>query len=166
MKLQLSRPGCSLRPVTLEDMPMLLEIYASTRKQEMEKLPHWSAAMKSEFLASQFMHQQKHYKSQYPGADFWVICEDHRVIGKLYFHEDYEDSMRIIDITLLPEHRDKGIGTDILKDLMEKAKSIDRPLTIHVESFNPAKSLYTRLKFKTISEVNAVYHLMEWKHTI
>jgi N-acetylglutamate synthase-like GNAT family acetyltransferase len=167
MKLELTDPSLRLRPIQPADMDILLEIYGSTREKEMERVPHWSDLMKKEFIASQFRAQHDYYQKNYIGADFWIIEREGKTIGRLYFHHNYQgQGMRIIDISILPKYRNMGIGRSIFEDIIGKAAERECPVTIHVESFNPAKHLYTRLGFKTISETNGVYHLMEWKHTI
>ena len=167
MKLELTDPTLNLRPIQPADMDKLLAIYGSTREQEMARVTHWSDLMKKEFIESQFRAQHDYYQKNYTGADYWVIEKAGETIGRLYFHENFQNQgMRIIDISLLPAFRNKGIGRSILEDLIGKAKAEERPLSIHVETFNPARNLYMRLGFKKISETNGVYHLMEWKHTI
>ncbi|MCE7065178.1 GNAT family N-acetyltransferase [Dyadobacter sp. CY326] len=167
MEFKPAHPSIHLRRIAQRDMPSLLAIYASTRQAELEKVPQWSETMKTEFIKSQFEAQHNHYQRNYSGADFWVICKNKSNAGRLYFHENFQGrGMRIIDITLLPSYQNCGIGTSILQDLMQLSAQLERPLSIHVESFNPAKNLYNRLGFKKISETNGVYHLMEWKHTI
>jgi len=166
MKFTLSNNALSLRPITSRDLPALEKIYSSTRESEMERVPFWTDLMKQEFLSSQFKAQHEYYQKNYTGGHFWVIESKNKIIGRLYLHEDFQGKgMRIIDITILPEYRNNGLGQGIFKDLMNRAAGLGRPLTIHVETFNPAKNLYTRLGFKTISETNGVYHLMEWTHT-
>jgi N-acetylglutamate synthase-like GNAT family acetyltransferase len=167
MKFTLTNTALSLRPISNKDLPSLLEIYASTREKEMERVPDWTDLMKKEFLASQFGAQHEYYQKNYTGADFWVIESKNKTIGRLYLHDNFQGKgMRIIDISILPEYRNRGLGQGIFKDLMSRAAHLQRPLSIHVETFNPAKNLYTRLGFQTINETNGVYHLMEWKHTI
>jgi ribosomal protein S18 acetylase RimI-like enzyme len=167
MELTLTNPSIRLREIDQKDMVALLEIYASTRQEEMERLPGWTDTMKQEFVKSQFQAQHKYYQQNYAGGNFWVIESRKKSIGRLYLHENFQErGVRIIDITIRPEHRNRGIGKGILEDLMKISAGLGRPLSIHVESFNPAKNLYTRLGFKKISETNGVYHLMEWKHTI
>jgi GNAT superfamily N-acetyltransferase len=167
MELTLTNPSIQLRAINQNDMTSLLEIYASTRQDELEKVPGWTDNMKYEFVKSQFHAQHQYYQQNYVGGDFWVIESKKKNIGRLYLHENFQErGVRIIDITIRPDYRNKGIGKSILEDLMRKSAGLDRPLTIHVESFNPAKNLYTRLGFEKISETNGVYHLMEWKHTI
>ncbi|PWJ58074.1 ribosomal protein S18 acetylase RimI-like enzyme [Dyadobacter jejuensis] len=167
MQFKPAHPEITLRSIEPQDMPSLLAMYGSTRKQEMDQLPEWTSAMKLAFITSQFEAQHNHYQKNYIGADFWVICQNNVAIGRLYFHENFQGrGMRIIDITLLPPYRNRGIGSGIINDLIKLADQRERGLSIHVESFNPAKDLYTRLGFKKISETNGVYHLMEWKNTI
>ena len=155
-----------LIPIGTKDLSFLHKVYASTRTEEMKQLPHWPEAMVEAFLKQQFEAQHEYYQNNYIGADFWIIEKNKQPIGRLYVQENFQDtSIRIIDIALLPEWRNKSIGSSILKDLMEVSKKLNRPLTIHVESFNPAMSLYLKLGFNKIGDTNGVYHLMEWKAT-
>jgi ribosomal protein S18 acetylase RimI-like enzyme len=64
-------------------------------------------------------------------------------------------------LALLPEFRDTGIGTQILRNVLSEATTLGKPVRIHVERFNPAQSLYRRLGFAKTGEYG-VYDLMEW----
>ena len=90
-----------------------------------------------------------------------VIERDGQAIGRLYVAR-WEREIRIMDIALLPEHRGSGIGTQLLRELQDEARSSGKSLTIHVERFNPALGLYQRLGFRQIED-KGVYLLMEWK---
>jgi GNAT superfamily N-acetyltransferase len=165
--LELTDPAIQLKPIGQADLPVLLAIYSSTREKELEAVPHWSIDTKRAFLLQQFNAQHTYYHSNYNSADYWLLRKDDQCIGRLYVDWNNEgSSVRIIDIAILPAWQNKGIGSGILRDLMKKAAVLDLPLSIHVESFNPAKKLYLRLGFEMISETNGVYHLMEWKNTI
>ncbi|GAB3181255.1 GNAT family N-acetyltransferase [Telluribacter humicola] len=164
MNLVISEQSVKLRPITENDKEVLSRIYASTREEEMKRVPQWSAAMVKAFLEQQFDAQHDYYQKNYVGANFWIIEKDGQVVGRLYVQENFQNrEVRIIDIALLPTWRNQGIGAAILNDVMKEATRLQRPLTIHVESFNPAKSLYERLGFRKVSETNGVYHLMEWR---
>jgi N-acetylglutamate synthase-like GNAT family acetyltransferase len=165
MKLRLTNTALCLRPITLADKEMLCQIYSSTRTEEMKLATHWTAEQKHAFLRSQFEAQHHYYQNNYAGAHFWIIEKEGETIGRLYLHPAYGDSMRIIDITLLPHRRNSGIGGQLLKDIIAFADGRDKSVSIHVESFNPAKKLYERLGFRLVSETNGVYHLMERKTT-
>lgn len=78
--------------------------------------------------------------------------------GRLYVAR-WEDEIRIVDIALLPEHRGRGVGTALLRELIEEADAAGKPLSIHVEQNNPARPLYDRLGFEEAGEFG-VYVLM------
>jgi ribosomal protein S18 acetylase RimI-like enzyme len=153
----------ALRPIKEEDIPLLLEIYATTR-EELQFVP-WDDERKRVFVSQQFMAQHTYYHQHFARADFdLIVLDSNKPIGRLYV-DRREDEIQIIDITLLPEFREQGIGTSLLRDLLEEAASAGKPLRLHVGSSNRAKSLYQRLGFREIRE-NGVYSLMEWKRVV
>jgi len=121
----------------------------------------WTAEQKDTFVRQQFEAQHAWYTEHYVGADFQVILIDGVPAGRLYVHRR-EREIRLMDITLLPEHRGSGLGTSLLSDLMAESEAAGKPLTIHVEIYNPAMHLYTRLGFTTLED-RGVYHLLEWR---
>lgn len=88
---------------------------------------------------------------------------DGRPAGRLYVAR-WPAEIRIVDISLLPEHRGHGIGTALLGDLTAEAAAAGTPLTIHVERFNPALRLYQRLGFVAVGDAG-VYLLLRWSAT-
>lgn len=143
-------PSITLRPITDGDLPLLERIYASTRTEELAIVP-WTDAQKSEFLNMQFRAQHAEYTSRYTDASFRIIEADGTPVGRLYVHHRAEE-IRIIDISLLPDHRGHGIGSFLLADLIRESGTLGLPLTIHVERSNPALHLYQRLGFTPIGE--------------
>lgn len=162
MLFGVSNPALSLRCITAGDEPVLCRIYCSTRTEEMEQVTDWTAAQKKAFLEWQFHMQHQYYQEYYSDAWFWLLLLNGKIIGRLYLQAQ-PDSVRIVDITLLPRWRNQGIGRQLLLDIMDFAAGLGKPITIHVESFNPAMRLYKRLGFELVSVTNGVYHLLEWK---
>ena len=152
-------PGLAFRPITPDDTEFLYAVYASTRTEEMALLD-WADAEKETFLRSQFKAQHQAYQDTYPGDEFLVILLSGRPVGRLYVGR-WKEEIRIIDIALLPECRNGGIGSTILGDILAEAARTDQRVTIHVEMFNPALRLYRRLGFVPRGE-HGVYHFMEW----
>jgi ribosomal protein S18 acetylase RimI-like enzyme len=150
----------TLRPSEAADRDLLFRIYASTREEELA-LTDWDEPQKIAFLTQQFTAQDAHYREHYPGAVFNLILLADEPIGRLYLH-CRPGEIRIMDIALLPPHRNRGIGTTLLRTLQTEAGASSKPLTIHVEQFNPALRLYARLGFRPIAE-HGVYLLMEWR---
>jgi GNAT superfamily N-acetyltransferase len=112
------------------------------------------------FCRHQFDAQTAHYTANYPGASFQLIERSGKPAGRLYLAR-WENEIRIVDITLLPEHRGAGIGAKLLRDLQEEAKGVGKKLSIHVERMNPALQLYERLGFQQVED-KGVYLLLHW----
>jgi ribosomal protein S18 acetylase RimI-like enzyme len=119
----------------------------------------WDEAQKGAFLRMQHSAQHRYYRDQFPNADFQIILEGDCPIGRLHVHRR-EDEIHIIDIALLPEHRRRGIGSALLRDILTEADQAGKPVRIHVEQCNPALHLYERLGFVKIGDTG-VYFLME-----
>lgn len=150
----------SFRPIGDDDLPFLARVYASTRREELAAVP-WTEEQKTGFLHSQFEAQHAHYRQHYQGASFDVVLVDDEPAGRLYVDE-WPGEIRLVDVALLPEHRRRGIGTRLVRGVMARAEAAAKPLTIHVEGFNPALRLYERLGFRRIGE-HGPYLLMEWR---
>jgi len=147
-----------LRPAGAGDRDFLLQVYASTREEEL-RLVDWSDEQKAAFVRQQFEAQDAYYRDNYDPVTFDVIEVDGASAGRLYVAR-WDDEIRIIDIALLPEYRGRGIGTELLRALLDEAAEAWKRLSIHVELNNPARRLYDRLGFTPIEE-RGLYLLME-----
>jgi ribosomal protein S18 acetylase RimI-like enzyme len=150
--------GVTFRDITSDDHPFLQRLYASTREEEMT-LVDWGDRQKEAFLQMQFNAQHQYYQANYTQTAFQVILLHGKPIGRLYVAR-WEKEIRIVDLALLPENCDRGIGSQILKDLLAEGKQQNLPVRIHVEQYNRALRLYERLGFQKIGE-HGVYWLME-----
>ncbi|NJN46238.1 MAG: GNAT family N-acetyltransferase [Candidatus Competibacteraceae bacterium] len=147
------------RPIQDHDLPFLEALYASTRQEEMAATD-WSEQQITEFLALQFRAQHQHYQQHYPKAHFDLILNDDEPIGRLYLDE-WDDEYRLIDIALIPTYRNHGLGTRLLRDVLDRAEAASKVVRIHVEHFNPALRWYQRLGFYELED-KGVYRFMEW----
>jgi GNAT superfamily N-acetyltransferase len=146
------------RPEAEGDLPFLKRVYRSTREDELQ-LTGWDEAFKETFIDQQFTAQHQYYREAYHDASFQVILLDGKEAGRLYVWES-DRQIRIVDIALLPEFRNQGIGTTILRGLITKADISGRILSIHVEAYNPALNLYKRLGFIQ-KDQTGIYFYME-----
>jgi ribosomal protein S18 acetylase RimI-like enzyme len=149
-----------LRTATTEDQQFLRAVYASTRAEELARVS-WSDEQKRAFTDMQFDAQNADYRRNYPDAQYSIIEVEGVPAGRLYV-DRCEKEIMIIDIALMPEFRRVGIGTKLLRELQNEARTSGKVLTIHVEKFNPALRLYQRLGFQQIED-KGVYLLLEWK---
>lgn len=147
------------RPAREDELDFLGAVYASTRIEEIAQAG-WPPEMERAFLQQQHEAQHAHYANVYPEAERLVIERGGERIGRLYLQE-WEGNVRIVDIALLPQFRSGGVGEAILRDIGEDAWARGKKVSIHVETFNPARRLYERLGFVPVED-KGVYQLMEW----
>ena len=152
--------GFVLRPESDADIPFLRRLYATTRADELA-LTDWSDAQKLAFTDSQFGFQRHHYRTYYPATE-WGVLENERVpTGRLYL-DRRATTLLVIDIALLPEWCGQGVGTVLMQWVCAQAESAGKTVTIAVEKFNRAATLYRRLGFREIAD-QGVYWDMEWR---
>jgi GNAT superfamily N-acetyltransferase len=148
----------SLRPVTAEDRPFLLRLYAGTRAEELAQTG-WSEEQKAAFIRMQFEAQDIDYRRNYDPSTFYLIESAGEPVGRLYLYRTPAE-VRVVDIALLPEFRGRGLGTLVLQDVLADADRAGQKVSIHVEIFNRARRLYERLGFN-LKKDEGVYLLME-----
>lgn len=147
----------SLRPVAPDDEQFLRMLYGTIRQPELA-LVDWDDAQKDAFVHMQFDAQSRYYEETYVSTSFEVVVVDGEPAGRLYVAR-WPEEIRIVDIALLPEYRNKGIGSSLLRELLGEGEASGKPVTIHVERFNPALNLYARLGF-VLAEDKGVYLLL------
>ena len=148
----------TLRPVGADDYDFLVAVYGSTRAEEMALVP-WTTEQQLAFVRMQFAAQQDHYTQKYPTASHDIIMSDDRPVGRLYVAR-LDQEIRIVDITLLPAERNSGIGSYLLKQLLDEANRSGKITRIFVEEFNPSLRLFERLGFSP-SEQHGIHLLLQ-----
>jgi len=146
-----------LREATPEDEPFLLEVYASTRIDELAGLG-WSNDQIQAFIRMQFLARDR----SYPRVDSRIIILDGRPVGRMMVDRG-ESAILLRDIALLAEYRNAGIGSRLIQDLMKEAAAAGKPIELHVVSTSPAVRLYERLGFRSSNaEPEVAYLEMKW----
>ena len=141
-----------------EDQDFLFRLYAGTRAHELAGLG-WDQAQQEVFLRMQFNAQQRWYEMAYTAADHQIICADGEAIGRIMVLRKPEQNL-LVDISLLPERRNQGIGARLLKELIAESDQAGRPVNLQVLKTNPALHLYQRLGFVQTGE-DEMYFQME-----
>src|SRR5258708_29155741 len=116
----------SVRPVTNDDADLLLEIYKSSRGDDLRGLG-WSEDRISEFLGLKYEAQKHFLESEYKRATDELILRADQPAGRLIV-ERREHEIRCIDLALLPEHRNRGVGTFLIRTLQNEARREANPL--------------------------------------
>lgn len=85
-------------------------------------------------------------RSRQPFGAVWCRLSDGEDRG--FAHTD--DETPEMGVALLPEYRGRGVGTALLKHLLEEARGRYPAISLSVSPHNPAMRLYERLGFETV----------------
>lgn len=143
------------------DEQFLQKLYSTTRQKELA-LVDWDEKDKQAFLEMQFLAQKHSYLNDYPEANWQIIQQGKKPIGRLIVDKRPQE-IGLMDISLLPPYRNRGIGSKLIKGVMAEANKLDMPVRLYVSKANDdARRLYQRLGFQRIGETG-MHHWMEWR---
>ena len=149
-----------MRPCTDADQAFLLGLYRTTRDDLLSIQA--DQAFLGQLIAMQFQIQAQAYRNMHPDAGYWLILRDGHAIGRLILAE-YNEQIRLVDISLQPDERQSGHGTSLLKALQAWAAMTERPVCLSVAHNNPgAHKLYLAMGF-VAEESDALQTHMRWQ---
>jgi len=90
-----------------------------------------------------------------------IITYDGRPIGTIAI-SDGEDCVEIGQFFIWPDYQNKGIGTHLLKNILDKADESGKNVTLRFLKNNPVKSLYIRNGFRVV-HTDEILYFMERK---
>jgi ribosomal protein S18 acetylase RimI-like enzyme len=154
------RARITLRPVTLpDDEAFLQELYASTRVDLDEVLS--DKAQLRQLLIIQYNGQKATYSAEFPNAEDQIVLFDGEPVGRLML-DHRPGSIHGVDIAVLKEARNQGVGTGVLMAIFEECSATGSLFTISVLRSNPAMRLYERLGF-VVDGGSDTHFSMTWR---
>lgn len=148
-----------LRPASPDDAPFMRHLFARVCEDELG-LGDWDDPRKHALLAMQFEAQSRSYRENYPGSGYQIVLLSGQPIGRILVHRG-RDAIRIVDIALMPEYRNRGIGGELVGRVLEVAAREQKPVRLSARHSNPAQRLYRRLGFALIG-CSALHGDWEW----
>jgi len=137
--------GLHVRPSTTSDQTFLNTLYKSTRADL-----NWVDGEDDfiEYLKeSQQDAQLISYEDQFPNAMFFIIEYHQERAGRIILDFDANE-IRVVDISLIPQARGKGLGTAVMRSFVHCAEQTKIPLKLCVLTGNlAAKHVYSKLGF-------------------
>jgi ribosomal protein S18 acetylase RimI-like enzyme len=147
-----------------EDGDFRFRLFCQSRLLELAALPLAPTAME-QLMRLQFMAQTSSYRGQFPAARFDIIELDGRPIGQIVVDRS-DIRLHIVDQAIVPEMRNRGIGTVIMRSVVDEARAAALPVRLHVAADNgPALRLYLRLGFVPVASSIPMYIELEWNAT-
>lgn len=132
----LDAPPYSLRQATGDDFSFLYELHRTTIREAVEATWGWDETF-------QYERFREHFD---PAGSQIIVVEGHDV-GVLQV-EQWGDEIFLGLIEIAHSHQGRGLGTQVIKDVLGLAHAEERPVSLHVLKTNQrARRLYERLGF-------------------
>jgi ribosomal protein S18 acetylase RimI-like enzyme len=137
------------RPVGQADFDFLYWLHrAAMRAYVEETFGPWDEAW-----------QQEYFRRHFDPANLQVIQWDGEDVGSLFL-QDRTEELFIAGIEILPEYQQQGIGSQVIRGLLEQANRQSKPVALQVLKVNiRARNLYQRLGFGVTGENDTHYIL-------
>ena len=138
----------TLRDARPADCDAMMHIGHDGIKPYVEQLWRWNPA-----------EQQEAFRKQFEPKWITIIQVDGQDVG--YFKlQPKADHTFLAGIYIDASHRQSGLGTKVLSDIIKRHQASHHPLRLQVLKANPAHRLYRRLGFQVIEETET-HRIME-----
>ncbi len=141
----MARVAYGLRPSTEDDLAFVAALGRVTRAAEAERAGEAGDAPTS--IEGRFR----------PGRD-WIVTNEADQIGVLSL-DRRSDAVVVRHIALLPEFQNRGIGSALIRGVLDFAVTAKLPVRVRIAKDNPARSLYERLGFTVTAEDDQRYEM-------
>lgn len=131
----------SIRPASPSDKPFVEFVFFETQRWIIERLFGWRGDAV----------ERRKFEESYSERATKIVSLEGTDVG-WFSVTRATDGIEINSIYLLPNAQNKGIGTILISEVIEEARSAALPLKLSAAKINPARNLYERLGFRVSSE--------------
>ena len=130
-----------LRQATVADTKFLWDVFRISMKDYITQTRgEWNE-----------QREESQFRNQLDLSAAQVLRNNDLAVG--FIIAPIKDSAREIHtICIVPEHQNRGIGTEVIRSVIAEAGAQKMPLYLSVLKVNPARRLYERLGFEVIEE--------------
>jgi ribosomal protein S18 acetylase RimI-like enzyme len=132
--------GIELRAARQEDAGFLYGLLKATMQEYVAQIWGWEEEW-----------QQAYFQEHFDPSQERIVVLEGQDIGVLAT-EEREDELFLAKISILPEYQGRGIGTHLIRAVLDRAFDRGLPVTLQVLKGNPARRLYERLGFVAVGE--------------
>ncbi len=155
------RSNLSLRAATAADEEFLKAVYADSRRNELSALG-WTRREEDDFFAMQFQMQKNAYRMQFPNAEYLIVESANDCVGRLIIEHRHEE-IRIVDVAVLAEFRNQGIGAELIRKLKSEAEKAEKFLFLCVLKTNEAAIRFYERENFVVAEETELYSYLHWR---
>jgi GNAT superfamily N-acetyltransferase len=136
----------ALRSARADDFEFCANLYFSGMEKAIQELKLDMAA------------QTANLSERWDVAEVEIITSDGADVGWLQ-KSIQDDALYLEQIFIDAAFQSRGIGTGIIRRLIDKAKQDGRPVTLRVVKTNPARRLHERLGFRVTHEDDRKFYM-------
>jgi ribosomal protein S18 acetylase RimI-like enzyme len=140
-------PEIRQRPADGDDMAFLWDLHVATMRGYVERTWGWDETF-----------QREHFRQTFSTEHLRILTCGDQDIGVLEIHP-HPGHLFLARISILPSHQGRGIGTSIIRPMLQDADERNLPVRLQVLKVNPARLLYERMGF-TIDAETATHFMM------
>jgi len=133
--------GLRFRPAAPEDSEFAYQVKKASFGEYVEKVWGWDESEQRDLHTRRFQSQDVEI-IELNGSDLGFIAT-----------VTTPEALRLYQMFILPEYQGRGIGSECVNRVVEKAKAFTIPVRLQVLKVNKrARAFYERLGFRTIGE--------------
>lgn len=95
--------------------------------------------------------QKEYFHKHFDEKEVQIIEKDGAAIGAIET-QDKDDKIFLLNLKIDPKFQDNGIGTELIRKMVNSSEKENKPVELQVLKVNPAQKLYERLGFEVIDE--------------
>jgi len=135
--------GCSLRAATAYDEDRLFALHREALHGYVDATWGWHEAW-----------QRTYFSDHYAAARNALVTRGEALIGRISISRHWR-KIFLRDIELIASERNRGLGSAMIRAVLALARTGDKSVELLVLDCNPARGLYERLGFRTVSDDGA-----------
>ena len=136
----------ALRPATQEDSGFAFDVKKAALGEYVRETYGWDED-----------EQRSLHEHRFRASATRIIMSEGRDIG-LVATREADDGVHLLQLFLLPEAQGKGIGSQVLAEVLGEARRVQRLVVLRVLKSNPrAKAFYERHGFALVGETETHY---------
>jgi len=124
----------TLRPAKDDDLDFLDWLNTKCMKERVEKVMDWQVDL---------------FRDTFEPRNVRIVLVDDFPVGMLKVQIDH-DSVYLGDVMVAPDYQNRGLGSQLVAQVVTEAVALNLPVRLRVLKSNPAKELYQRLGFEII----------------
>jgi ribosomal protein S18 acetylase RimI-like enzyme len=137
----------TLRLATEQDYDFVYHVLKTTMQAYVEQAWGWDEEW-----------QQAYFNMRFTPSEDRIIVLKGRDIGVISVQRR-PDEILIAKIYILPPFQGQGIGTQLIRSVLDDAFEQRLPVALRVLKVNPAQKLYQRLGFNVVEETETRYDM-------